>query len=298
MDKVPVVSICMITYNSEKFIEEAINGVIMQNADFLYQLVIGEDFSTDNTWQICKRYAENFPEKIKLLPQPDKNLGLMPNFLRTLDACNGKYVALCAGDDYWSDPLKLKKQVDFLEINPEYSACATAHQVYYEESKKFGKVYNKNFDKFDWETIQIIKKNRFGALTLLYRNSIKFPIWGMQLPFEDWSLLLELRKVGPIKILNFITSVYRNHKNGINSMIDITERYKNYIIFYKVFKIEFPEFKLTTNHYLIKAYYELFNLSDGKDEKRKIITNMFKDCGVYSFINLRFYKSILKVLMK
>jgi len=121
-----MVSVCMITYNQEKYIAEAIEGVLMQQTGFPVELIIGEDCSTDNTRNICLEYKEKHPDFIKLL-LPEKNLGIMPNFIATLNACTGKYIALCEGDDYWIDPNKLQKQVDFLEANEDFSTCF--HQV-------------------------------------------------------------------------------------------------------------------------------------------------------------------------
>ena len=106
------VSICMITFNHEKFIGQAIEGVMMQITDFEYKLIIGEDCSTDKTRQICIDFKEKYPEKI-ILRLPEKNIGVIPNFIENLDICSKdyKYTAMCEGDDYWIDPLKLQKQM-------------------------------------------------------------------------------------------------------------------------------------------------------------------------------------------
>ena len=117
-------SIVMITYNHEPYIRQAIEGVLMQETFFNIELVIGEDCSTDKTRSICEEYADKFPDKINLLPT-EGNLGMMPNFMRTLEARTGKYIALCEGDDYWTDSLKLQKQLDFLEENEECVVCGT-----------------------------------------------------------------------------------------------------------------------------------------------------------------------------
>lgn len=113
-----LVSVCMITYNHENFIKEAIDGVLMQKCNFNFELVIGEDSSSDMTRRMCLDYAISNPT-INLLTT-EKNIGVMRNLIRTLMACNGKYIAICEGDDFWIDPLKLQKQVDFLEQNQEY----------------------------------------------------------------------------------------------------------------------------------------------------------------------------------
>jgi len=122
MKSSPLVSIWMITYNHENYIREAIDSILMQEVDFDYEIVIGEDCSTDGTREILLEYAEQYPEKFKLLLH-DKNLGLIENMLTTFRACSGTYIATLEGDDFWTDPLKLQKQVDFLEEHEEYSMC-------------------------------------------------------------------------------------------------------------------------------------------------------------------------------
>ena len=116
------VSVAMITYNHERFIAQSIEGVLMQQTDFAVELVIGEDCSTDGTRAIVRRYGERHPERIRLL-LPERNLGADANLAAVLKACRGQYVALLEGDDYWTDPTKLQKQVDFLEEHPDYVLC-------------------------------------------------------------------------------------------------------------------------------------------------------------------------------
>src|SRR5690349_16516557 len=108
------VSVCMVTYNHEKFIEKAIEGVLMQETDFDVELVIGEDFSTDQTRSIIEKYQQKYPGKIIIAPS-EHNLGMMKNFVNTLNTCTGEYIALCEGDDFWTDPTKLQRQVEFME---------------------------------------------------------------------------------------------------------------------------------------------------------------------------------------
>ena len=121
MKKQPKVSVCMITYGHEKFIEEAINGVLMQECDFVVELIIANDCSPDKTDAVIQNILCNHPRAswIKYIKH-DKNLGMMPNFIFAMQECKGKYIALCEGDDYWTDPSKLQKQVDFLEANSDY----------------------------------------------------------------------------------------------------------------------------------------------------------------------------------
>ena len=120
----PVVSICCITYNHEKYIEETIDSFLMQETDFPFEIVIGEDCSTDNTRKIVEKYKEMYPNIIKLIVS-ENNVGMQANGQRTMEACIGEYMALCEGDDYWTDKNKLQIQKDFLESNPEYIICYT-----------------------------------------------------------------------------------------------------------------------------------------------------------------------------
>lgn len=124
MNSNPLVSVWVITFNQEAYLENTLNGILMQKVNFNYEIVIGEDCSTDNTKEICINFQKKYPEKIKLILN-EKNIGMISNFIQTAKACKGKYVAFCEGDDYWVDPLKLQTQVDFLEANPEYGMVCT-----------------------------------------------------------------------------------------------------------------------------------------------------------------------------
>ena len=102
------VSVAMITYNHERFIAQAIESVLMQQTDFAVELVIGEDCSTDKTRAIVCAYGERYPERIRLL-LPERNQGMIPNFVATMNACQGQYIALLEGDDYWTDRIQAAK---------------------------------------------------------------------------------------------------------------------------------------------------------------------------------------------
>ena len=115
-----MVSVCMITYNHEPYIARAIEGVLEQESPFSYELVIGDDHWTDRPREICLKYEMMHPGVVRVLGS-DVNLGITGNFARTLVACPGKYIALCEGDDFWTDRSKLHKQVKFLEEHPEYA---------------------------------------------------------------------------------------------------------------------------------------------------------------------------------
>jgi len=120
----PLVSVSCITYNHEPYIRQCLDGFLMQQCDFEYEILIHDDASTDGTSEIIREYQEKYPEIIKPIIQTENQWsqgvrGIMAKF--NFSRARGKYIALCEGDDYWTDPLKLQKQVDFLENNPEYS---------------------------------------------------------------------------------------------------------------------------------------------------------------------------------
>ncbi|ANT64609.1 Putative glycosyltransferase EpsE [Prosthecochloris sp. CIB 2401] len=120
----PLVSIRTSTYQHVKYIGQCIEGVLMQKTNFPIEYIIGEDYSTDGTREIVLEYARKYPHVIRVITA-DYNVGAKANGRRCENAIRGKYVALCEGDDYWTDPYKLQKQVDSLEENPEYGMVFT-----------------------------------------------------------------------------------------------------------------------------------------------------------------------------
>ena len=119
-------SVAMITYNHERFIRQAIESVLAQKVNFDFEVVIGEDCSTDNTRTIVAELQQKYPERIVALMRPN-NLGAMRNLQETLAACKGQYIALLEGDDYWTAEYKLQKQVDFLDSHPD--SAISCHRV-------------------------------------------------------------------------------------------------------------------------------------------------------------------------
>ena len=226
-----VVNVCMLTFNHEKYIQEAIEGVLMQKCNFDYALVIGEDCSTDKTKQICQEYASKY-SGINLLTS-ETNLGMVPNFIRTLHACTGRYISLCEGDDYWTDPYKLQKQVDFLEANEDFAITFCNVLVKYEDSdnknhKGYQKekmpsnnpiqtfpVPNETTDIYD-----IAKGNYIHTPGVVFRNilrDVSLPRYMSTVPIGDWPLYMFISQYGKIRYFNEIMAVYRVHNNGVFS---------------------------------------------------------------------------------
>ncbi|MFV8339773.1 glycosyltransferase [Flavobacterium sp. LB3P21] len=206
------VSIFILTYNQEQFIAQTIESILLQKTNFSFQLVIGEDCSTDATRIICEKYARDYGGKIKLLPSLKKNIGLIANYMRTIKECDGKYIAICDGDDYWIDENKLQKQVDFLDKNPDYSIVYTAVKRLYADSKMVDYTYNLNEKKLDFD--DLIFDNFIHSVTALFRNiqsnENTVPKWINKFPFGDWQTYLwVLKDGGKIHFMDDMTAVYR-----------------------------------------------------------------------------------------
>lgn len=119
-----VVSICCITYNHKEYISEAIDSFLTQETNFPFEILIGEDCSTDNTMQILEEYAAKYPNIIKLITS-ENNVGMMKNFIRTMESCKGEYIAICEGDDVWTSSKKLQIQYEALNKNKNIDFCFT-----------------------------------------------------------------------------------------------------------------------------------------------------------------------------
>lgn len=214
------VSIFMLTYNQENYITQAMDSILMQETNFNYQLVIGEDYSTDGTRKICEEYANKYPQKVKLLPSLNKNVGLINNYLRTIKACDGKYIAICDGDDYWIDKDKLQKQVDFLEKNPDFYIVATNLKRLYSNGK-MQEFKNNNYKPY-YNFEDLIFDNLIASVTVLFKNiqkNDKLPNWINKFPYGDWpTYLWTIKNEGKIHFLDDITAVYRTDV-GISSKI-------------------------------------------------------------------------------
>jgi glycosyltransferase involved in cell wall biosynthesis len=136
MTQQPLLSVLIITYNHEAYIEQTLDSVIMQQTKFDFDIVIGDDASSDRTRLICEQYVAKYPHLIRLIPHT-ANVGVVPNYIRTLEACRGKYIAHLDGDDYWIDAEKLQKQVDRLDTEPNLTMCYTSRRVFREDWNGF-----------------------------------------------------------------------------------------------------------------------------------------------------------------
>ena len=209
----------MVTYNHEKYIEQAIESVLMQEVDFPYELVIGEDCSTDRTRSIVRDYAKKYPQIVKALFHP-KNLGSQENSRQVFKAIEGTYIALLEGDDFWIDPLKLKKQVAFLEENPDYAMVHTDINLLLDKGNRIIKDYHRKegfqmptgyvFEAlltppaFFIKTSTVLMKNHLIDFDLFY-DTLRQKKWVL----GDLALWLTIARDHKIGYLAETTSTYR-----------------------------------------------------------------------------------------
>lgn len=219
---VPKVSISCLTYNHGKFISDALEGFLMQQTNFSYEILIHDDASTDDTVEIVKSYQRKFPDLIKPVFQKEN---LWSQDIRALSAtynfprAKGKYIAICEGDDFWSDPKKLQSQVDFLDANPDYIACVHGAHFYSEDTKSsvFSK-FEKVSEDFDLSLYRIFHESGgvYPSCSMLMRNSPPFyPKELLIYPSGDLTLIVFLRLKGKIRFLSGMWATYRIHSNGV-----------------------------------------------------------------------------------
>lgn len=226
----PVVSISCITYNHENFIRDAIEGFLMQKTTFPVEILIHDDTSTDKTAAIVREYEKRHPSLFNCFYQPE-NTYTKPN-KRELrkpfrDAHRGKYIAVCEGDDYWTDPLKLQKQVGFLERNPDYSMCfhnAIIYETTYKRRNVF--LFNEFTSDRDLAIDDIVCKWVVPTASIVYRKKYsERPVWMTRIYSGDYSLLLALYLKGKIKYLDNISSIYRKDLTGNSVSTNINSNF-------------------------------------------------------------------------
>ena len=213
------VSVAMITFNQEAYVEQAIESVLLQQFNFTIELVISDDYSSDNTRNILKKYKEKYPKIINLL-LPNFNQGMHLNFMNTLAACRGQYIALLEGDDYWTSNLKLQKQIDFLDHNINCSICF--HKVlcvYEDNSSKSYSFPDKKYSSYT-SLEDLFLGNFMSTCSVVYRNRLfeEVPPWYFKLKVGDWPLHIFNAEHGSIGFIDETMGIYRIHQNGVWSM--------------------------------------------------------------------------------
>lgn len=242
----PLVSISIATYNQERFIKQCVHSILQQETSFDFEILIGEDDSSDGTRALCEDLAQAYPETISLILHHRENLITINgrptgrfNFLYNLSQCRGKYIALCEGDDYWTDPYKLQKQVDLLEKRKDCALVFSNGRVEYDKSDlKSHPVYREKTNHASeyrafpipaaFTTIEdLAKGNYIHTPGVLFRNWVKeegIPSYLTRTSIGDWPLHMYTATKGDIAFINDELFVYRVHGGGLYSKKSAKEK--------------------------------------------------------------------------
>lgn len=230
---VPLVSVVMLTYKHEAFLAKAIEGVLMQEVDFPVELIIADDCSPDLTSDIVQNYIDNHPKGHWLrYHRHEPNRGMVPNFVWALQQARGKYIALCDGDDYWTDPSKLGRQIAFLDSNGSFSICAHAVDVHDEKGS-----YLRTFSKpGEYSRLRLLEDYSISTLSVLFRNHICDYTIHDGVFSADLFLFMKLLAGHNAWVMPEVMGVHIEHDGGVWSRKSVVDKLVNALSTYRVLK--------------------------------------------------------------
>lgn len=309
-----IVSVIIVTYNQEQWIRQTIESILAQKTDYTFEVIIGDDCSTDATTSICMEYAAKY-DNLKLIMHK-QNLGVVGNWVTCVSECCGKYIMNCGGDDYWHNPNKIQLQVDFMENHPN---CVISHTDYDKLFVKTNKIIRSyNLFKHIHPPIGRIQKEVLSgdelitAATISYRTQVlkkycpldKFV--SMQFPREDWPTILILSEYGEVCYIPISTATYRVGQVSISNTIDYDKIRKRFQLDKRMTEYLyslFPKFGVFKDgwwydtyvyHNLLIAAYENNDYTNAKqfaknDPKKGLLSKMAKT--YFTFQLFRLYRN-------
>lgn len=285
-----IVSVCVQTFQHAKYIEKCLDSILMQITKFPFEIIIGEDESNDGTREICLKYAKEYPEKIKLYLRSRKDVILMNgkptgrfNVVENYKTVLGKYIAICEGDDYWTDPYKLQKQVDYLSENPKAVGCFHNSITVNQNNEMINKQYFVNTETKVWNQEDCLKilKSSYSTASIMFKSvAIKSQLDKYIKIGSDFILDILITKHGDLHYLDENMSAYRLHQGGIWQG---QSKQHNYII-------TLMRFLFLYNQRDIKSKYKYYLKAKIIDFHNKIIENStsFNQKWKYKISKLRF----------
>ncbi len=264
-NELPLVSIQCLVYNHEPYLRQCLDGFVMQKTSFKFEAIVHDDVSTDGSAAIIREYAEKYPDIIKPIFETENQYSKKDGSLERIvhEACKGKYIALCEGDDYWIDPLKLQKQVDILEDSEEYSICVHAYTELYSNGA-MKNIFRYDSDNFNVPMTDLIKGGGGFVSTnsIVYPKSLldNYPKWAKDAPIGDLPLELILFHKGRVAYIAKVMSAYRIAAPGswsYSMSTDIKKRISHYNSEISLWK-SFDEW--TNNKYHLAVKRRLFRL--------------------------------------
>ncbi len=280
----PLVSMCCITFNHEKFIAQALDSMLMQETDFPFEIIIRDDCSTDNTREIIQQYAKKFPHIITTILETENQYSKWINpFIPAYEKAKGKYVTILEGDDYWRDKLKLQKQVDFLEKNSEYILSYHNSIIVNEDDNLISE--KKNLSPADYtQEAMLCGEVLILTNTVMFRkvNNVMAKQLNGVLNADTvlWHLLGHYGKSKYQEEIEY--AAYRTHSGGVWSSLDTFEQFKKALQIRKYLKLLLKDDIKLVNKLIYKINY---HFADG----------LFKSLASRDFNS---FKNIIKTLIK
>lgn len=296
MDNKILVSVCCLTYNHEKYIRKTLEGFVSQKTNFKYEVFVHDDASTDKTAEIIKEYELKYPYIIKPIYQTEnqysKGVKITAKFIFPI--MEGKYVAYCEGDDFWTNENKLQVQVDFLEKNPKYSACVHQTMIYNSRKNKYiGYINNhkKNYD-ITFEEVIYNGGTAYQTSSLMMRREFCFnrpKFFEYAKGCGDWSLSIYLVLSGKVRFLSYCMSTYRLFSGPISWTSKNDTETKKDIDYCRINYENFVSLLMEVKNVAPECYWEEI---DRSILFRKYI--FFKNTGDFKSIRKKPYKQFLK----
>lgn len=271
-----LVSINCTTYNHEEHIGDALEGFLMQKTDFDYEILIGEDCSTDNTLKVIRSYQDKHPDRIKLIIS-ETNKGGRRNSLNLLNISEGTYIAKCEGDDFWTDPYKLQKQVDVMRKNPNCTLCAHGATITNAQKVPTGDVVNPYNQSTFVQMQHIITHGAvmFPTCSLLYKKEAleNLPNFYYNAHVGDYPLIMILASRGDVYYLNELMSVYKTGVAGSWTQRTLSGEDQTYK---SIKNLEKDMWILNEFNSFTKGVYQSF-VNDAKNNRKRVIMSSIKD---------------------
>lgn len=283
--KFPLVSVLVLTYNHQDFVEKALMGIINQQCTFELELIIANDFSQDNTDLVIRRVLEkhsNMFLRIRYICK-NENVGVSQIVKETLFQCEGKYIAICEGDDFWTDCFKLEKQINFLNENTDYIICGSRVIIdkidgkQQKSNKKIGQVNLKDS----------LYQNQFSTCSVVFRRQTELEAIFLnkfdEFYVKDWALWTSLLRFGKGYNLIDLTATYNEHANGKFSSITLEKKLLFFLKDRMLMIYNFPDKRLLIKSYAYKILLSYLKKSILKKEyytslkrNRRLIVEFFR----------------------
>ncbi len=300
--KHPKLSVCLISYNHEPYLETCLKNILNQRVNFDFEVIIGEDHSTDKTAEIVQNYVQKHPNLIKAFIRP-KNIGSKLNFLHAFFECKGEYIIHIEGDDYWTDDKKLQRQVDFLDQNSNASACFHNATIVYEDGTNRAPLLINGPNQKKWiSTIDFLGKKEtwfMATASVMMRRKFVHPLpnWFIDSKSGDIPLYVILAEQGPLGYIDLNMSVYRKNSGGLSyTDSDKSEKFIDNRIFMYSKINEYTQFKF--NHLIRQILYEYRLLKVHSDKSQKSFWHQL-NCFMEAILtikpaNFKEFKQLLK----